>query len=348
MTHDRSTTNQDYPDFSNKSCSLLRKHLTPKIFSRLKPVSTTRGFTLNHAIASGIKNPDSAIGIYAGDHESYDLFAPIFDPIIEDYHGITAAAIHETDLTPMNLPDLDPKGEFILSTRIRIARNLCKFAFPPFIAPKERYQVEKLGCKAFRTLPPTMRGNYYSLEKLDKKRSRRLIRQHMLFGKGDRFMEAAGINRDWPQGRGIYLADDQRFLIWINEEDHFRIISMESGGNLSSVFNRIGGAVTHLSEKLSFARHDRYGCLTSCPTNLGTGMRAGVHIRLSNLDRHQDLLKKTAEKFHLQIRGTHGEKTRVEKGIYDISNRQRLGITEKQCVQTLYQGISAILALEKN
>ena len=331
-----------------ESQSLLAKHLTPEIALKLKSICTPKGFSLAHAIASGIKNPDSSIGIYAGDPESYGIFAPLLDPIIEDYHKTKPEITHLSDFTPVNFHELDTLGHFVISTRIRVARNLDNFAFSPFISQEERNQVEALVKKALQNLPHSLKGNYLPLKMMDNQTSQRLSREHMLFNKGDRFMEAAGINREWPENRGVFVSNDKCFLVWVNEEDHLRIISMEKGGNLSSVFNRLGEALSYLSTTLSFACHDRYGYLTACPTNLGTGMRAGVHIKLPRLEKRQNLLREAAARFSLQIRGTHGEKSGVEGAVYDISNLHRLGITEQECIKTLNQGVLAIISLEKS
>ena len=137
-------------------------------------------------------------------------------------------------------------------------------------------------------------------------------------------------------------------MIWVNEEDHLRIISMEASADISGVFNRLCRGLDHLSTRLEFAFDKRYGFLTSCPTNIGTSMRAGVHIRLKKLEKNQALLKKLVAQYHLQIRGTQGEKTSVEKGIFDISNRQRLGIPETRIIQNLHSGLAAIIEAEKS
>jgi creatine kinase/arginine kinase len=106
--------------------------------------------------------------------------------------------------------------------------------------------------------------------------------------------------------------------------------------------------LNYLSTRLEFAFDKRYGFLTSCPTNIGTAMRAGVHIRLKKLEKNQGLLKKLVARYQLQIRGTHGEKTSVEKAIFDISNKQRLGISETLIIQNLHSGLTAIIEAEKN
>lgn len=329
------------------SDSLVKKHLSAALFDRLKGQKTTSGFTLSHALASGIKNPDSHVGIYAGDAQSYEVFAPLLDLIIEDYHNKKAHC-----LTPeFSVPDLsnpDPNGTFILSTRTRLARNLTGFCFPCHMNLQERLALEKKMTAVFKTLTGSLTGKYFSFATTAADVLDRLKKEKMSFSRGDRFQDAAGFNKGFPQGRGIFHTNDKHLIIWVGEEDHLRIISMEKSADLASVFKRLSQAVTALNNRLEFAHTPKKGFLTTCPTNIGTTMRAGVHIRLSNLDKNRPLLDKLAAQHHLQIRGTGGEKTAVRKAVFDISNEWRLGLTESDIVRTLHKGLVAIIEAEKS
>ena len=146
----------------------------------------------------------------------------------------------------------------------------------------------------------------------------------------------------------MFYSLDRQFIVWVNEEDHLRIMSLEKTSDLSSVFHRLCRALQALSPPLELAFDNRLGYLTSCPTNLGTAMRAGVHIWLEKLNRNKEILHWLAREYHLQIRGTKGEKTEVEKAVFDISNAQRLGISEAAIIQTLHRGLLAIIKAEKS
>lgn len=106
-------------------------------------------------------------------------------------------------------------------------------------------------------------------------------------------------------------------------------------------------ALQELEKNLTFGRHPRYGNLTACPTNLGTTLRASVHIRLPLLGRDSDRLKTLAKELNLQIRGTGGEHTAIEDGIMDISNCKRLGLTEYELVKSLQEGIITLIKAEQ-
>jgi creatine kinase/arginine kinase len=339
-----------FPIFPKGCKSLLCKHLTPEVFELLKDKKTANGFTLKDAIHSGVVNPDSSIGVYAGDLESYKLFAPLFDPIIQEYHGFSPEDKHKSDLNPdhLNAPNLDPNAEYIVSTRIRVGRNLADFPLGPAITKEQRDKVEKDVSQTLKSLSGNLFGNYFPLYDMDEMVRKRLIEDHFLFKAGDRFLEAAGLNRDWPKGRGIYHNNEKTFLVWINEEDQLRIISMQMGGDILSVFTRLVSAIKEIEKKVSFLYSEHLGYITSCPTNLGTAMRASVHIKLPKLSQDMSSFKAITDSYHLQIRGIHGEHSKSENGVYDISNKRRLGVSEVECVQDMVNGVVALIEKEKS
>ncbi len=329
---------------------LVEKFLTENIRKSLSDVQARCGFTLNDVIRSGLENPDSNIGAYAGDADCYTKFASLFNPIIEDYHGFPNDGIHRqnfSELDSASTQQLNLNNKRILSTRIRVARNVEGAAFPPAISATARLKLEQCIVSALENLKGEFVGTYYSLMDMTEEVQDRLVRLHFLFKKGDRFLKSAGVNRDWPSGRGIFHTKDKKFLVWVNEEDHLRIISMQKGGGLASVYERLRIVVAHIEEQLQFAHSERLGYLSSCPTNLGTTMRASIHIRIPQLSQRKDFLT-LCNKMQLSVRGVHGEHSDSEDGIWDISNKQRLGITEVDCIQILHDGVEKLLQLEES
>ena len=169
----------------------------------------------------------------------------------------------------------------------------------------------------------------------------------MNYREGDRFLAACNLNRDWPEGRGIFHNDEKTFLVWVNEEDQLRIISMQPGAGIATVFDRLCRACKVISEVADFARDDHLGYITSCPTNLGTALRASVHIKLPKLMKNKAKFEEIAAQYYVQIRGIHGEHTETDDGVFDISNRRRLGRSEKELVQDMINGVQALIAAEK-
>jgi creatine kinase/arginine kinase len=122
---------------------------------------------------------------------------------------------------------------------------------------------------------------------------------------------------------------------------------MQQGAGIKEVFDRLCRAAAHIETKCEFARDDHLGYITSCPTNLGTALRASVHIRLPKLMKNKDKFNAIADKYYVQIRGIHGEHTETNDGVFDISNRRRLGRAENELVQDMIDGVRALIDAEK-
>ena len=180
------------------------------------------------------------------------------------------------------------------------------------------------------------------------------VQAHQMFKDmdGDPYLDSGGISSDWPYGRGMYISSSEDFIVWVGEEDHLRIMAMSHGGDLAALFARLHGGLEQFA-KLSpeFAHSARYGFITSCPTNLGTAMRASLHLPLPNLTEGGCNLgpaQKTAAGFGLAVRGAGGEHSDAGAGgVVDISPRARLGVTESEIMRCLYEGAAALWDLEK-
>lgn len=333
--------------------SLLKKHLTKEVLDQLKDKKTESfGSTLRDVIQSGVENLDSGIGIYAPDAESYTVFAALFDPVIEEYHGGFGAEANHPPLTfgdAGKFGDLDAEGKYVVSTRIRCGRSVDGFPFNPNMQEDQYKDMETKVSAALEKLPEDLQGTYYPLMGMEKETQQQLIDDHFLFKEGDRFLKAANANRFWPTGRGIFHNKEKTFLVWIGEEDHLRIISMQAGGDVGAVYGRLVSAIQSIETLLPFSSSDRLGRLTFCPTNLGTTIRASVHIKLPLLAAKGGMegLQQIGDKFQLQVRGTAGEHSEAVGGKYDISNRERMGLTEFEAVEKMYNGVAEMIQLEK-
>jgi len=215
------------------------------------------------------------------------------------------------------------------STRIRVGRNLAAFPLGPGVSKAQRLEIMNLVVKACESFEGDLKGKFYPLEGMPKADQDQLIADHFLFKEGDKYLAACNLNRDWPSGRGIFHNDAKSFLIWVNEEDQLRIISMQKGAGIKEVFDRLCRAAQHIETICKFAHDEHLGYITSCPTNLGTALRASVHINLPKLKTNKPRMQEIADQFFVQIRGIHGEHTESDDGVYDISNKRRLGRSEK-------------------
>lgn len=190
-----------FPTFPPGTKSLLSKYLTREIWEKFKEDKDDCGFSFKSAIFSGCKNTDSGIGVYAGSTDSYKKWAPFFDPLIEDYHGHKSTDKHVSDMNAAKLmcPMLPPEDAILIrSTRIRVGRNLADFPLGPALSKDQRNQVKEAVKEAVTHFTGDLEGKFYELGELTEAERKQLIEDHFLFKEGDRFLEACGLNRDWP------------------------------------------------------------------------------------------------------------------------------------------------------
>jgi len=338
-----------FPEAHQKSA--VARLLSEDDWNKYKDVSDNCGVSFKTCILSGCQNVDSGIGCYAGSHDSYKTFSDFFDKVVQDYHGHAPDAIHTSkmDSSMMECPPLpEDEAAMIVSTRIRVGRNLEGFPLGPGVTKEQRDEIMDKVVTACNTFEGDLKGTFYPLAGMSAADQKQLIEDHFLFKQGDRFLEACGLNRNWPSGRGIFHNDAKTFLVWVNEEDQLRIISMQQGADIGAVFDRLSRAAAHIETVCKFAHDDHLGYITSCPTNLGTALRASVHIKLPKLSADMPRFQKIADTYNVQIRGIHGEHTETNDGTYDISNKRRLGFGEVDLVQDMYNGIKEMIAAEKS
>merc|ERR1719327_1341827 len=323
-------------------------------------------------VRTGFENPTSGLGCYAMKPSDYKDFGFFFDPVIRDYHSAAADAKHVTDWDASKVGengvlDVTKLGLDELSMRVRVGRNLAKFNLPGAMDKVERIKFEQTMLEAFKKLiaDPAYGGTVYSLTPdfgegvknpnlITSAKYQELVDAHVMFKDmdADPFLKSAGISSDWPYGRGCWQSEDKQCIIWFGEEDQLRIMCMKKGSKLNEVFDRLKTLLDSVEsiDGIKFARSDDYGYITSCPSNLGTGMRASVHIKLPNLtsDGTDAKAKAVCKPLGLSVRGTGGEHTPIgADGTVDISPRARLFIKEAEIIEALYKGIELLMAEEK-
>ena len=260
----------------------MAKCLTPQIYQKLGGKKTPSGFAFDMAIQTGVDNPGHpfimTVGCVAGDEESYEVFADFFDPVIEARHGgYKKTDCHKTDLNPSHLIGGELDEKYVLSSRVRTGRSIKNLCLPPFCTRAERRKVEGLVTEALDSLDGEFKGKYYPLAKMTEQEQEQLIEDHFLFDKPvSPLLLASRMARDWPDARGIWHNENKNFLVWVNEEDHTRVISMEKGGNMKAVFERfctgLSKVETAIKQKgYGFMWSKHLGYILTCPSNLGTG-----------------------------------------------------------------------------
>jgi creatine kinase len=355
------------PAFTDKHKSAMAKHLTQEVFDKLKDVKSSKGYTLSNAIMTGVVTPHLGVGATAGDEECWEVFKDLYYPIIKEWHGYDAETqMHPMDLDPSKLVFSDEQKEtfntYVVSTRIRAARNVSGFSLPAGATAEDRAGVEAVLQQTFGGLEGELAGTYYELGKLTDEQRDFLLEKGFLFQipTAKNLLTGAGAARSWPDNRGIFHNEAQTALCWVNEEDHCRIISMENGGDIPSVFTRfcaLSEAIKASAEangtKLMWT--EKLGFLGTCPSNLGTGLRASVMVVLPEFNKlmegdvqaDKELLDEVCSKFDLQPRGSSGEHSAAVGGKFDVSNKQRLGFSEVQLVQKMIDGVGKVIKLEQ-
>jgi protein arginine kinase len=218
-----------------------------------------------------------------------------------------------------------PLADIVISSRIRLARNLAGYKFLSRCSAAEKSEILKKIKDCLMSLDLGDRVFYISIDKaptLDKHFliERHLISRHLAFGKGP---------------RGAVIAQKEFFTAMINEEDHLRLQVLKGGMQISQCAKQISHIDDMIEEKLDYAFSTRYGYLTACPTNLGTGIRVSVMLHLPALKITSQIEKfLTASKdMNLAVRGLFGEGTEAAGDFYQLSNQATLGVSEREVVQ---------------
>jgi len=218
-----------------------------------------------------------------------------------------------------------PMADIVISSRIRLARNLAGYKFLSCCSAAEKSEILKKIKDCLMSLDLGDRVFYVSIDKaptLDKHFliERHLISRHLAFGKGP---------------RGAVIAQKEFFTAMINEEDHLRLQVLKGGMQISQCAKQISHIDDMIEEKLDYAFSTRYGYLTACPTNLGTGIRVSVMLHLPALKITSQIEKflTASRDMNLAVRGLFGEGTEAAGDFYQLSNQATLGVSEREVVQ---------------
>ena len=250
------------------------------------------------------------------------------------------------------LPDggvswLDASGDhagIVLSTRIRLARNLEGFAFPGRARDGERLRVLSRVREAMDAIPSMRSHLLVRVDNLGNE-ERLLLHERHLVSK-----ELAGLDPQHPvrSGAAVFLGDGMGVMV--NEEDHLRLQTLRSGFSLSDAFADIERIDEELGDRVPFAYHQEFGFLTSCPTNTGTGMRASVLIHLPGLVLTKEIGKTLAglQQMGLTYRGLYGEGSEVVGNFFQISNQTTLGRPEEEIIDQLMYVLRSVISREED
>jgi protein arginine kinase len=236
---------------------------------------------------------------------------------------------------------LDASGEeseIVLSTRVRLARNIDNTRFPHNCSKEELAAVLDRTRQAVEDTRGLRRGHYFAMgsaSSTDRQflAERHLISRELLFN---------------SSSRGLIVNDREDLCVMINEEDHLRIQGYRSGFDIAGAFDRVNQLDTQLADGIGFAFNERLGYLTACPTNLGTGMRASLLIHLPGLVHSKEInrLLDSLRQLNHSIRGLYGEGSEVMGNLFQLSNSATLGTAEDDIVAGLREMVNKVVGFE--
>jgi protein arginine kinase len=228
----------------------------------------------------------------------------------------------------------------VLSTRVRLARNLVDTPFPGRANSAQRSDVMSRCVDRISDLTQMKHGAFFDISELSDLEKQVLVERHLI---SRELCEA-------PAGSGVFINKDQTCSVMINEEDHLRIQFLKTGFSLRSVWKQIDQFDTNLEEGLDVAFSHEFGYLTACPTNLGTALRASVMMHLPGLviSEHMDKVIRAVNQLGITVRGLFGEGSDATGHVFQISNQQTLGESEEEIMSRLGSVFKTIIDHELN
>jgi len=232
-----------------------------------------------------------------------------------------------------------PHSNIVMSSRIRLARNLSKVPFPSKAARKDLAEVFEQVQKAITKVTLFKDSTFFHINTMDNIDKQFLIERHLMSHE----------HASNPESKGLILSKEEVLSVMVNEEDHLRIQVMQSGLNLEETWNIINMIDDELAKHLQFAFNQNWGYLTACPTNTGTAMRGSVMLHLPALVMTKQINKvlSAIAKLSFASRGFYGEGTQARGNFYQISNQVSLGHSEEDIIQNINGLIRQIIEQEE-
>ena len=232
-----------------------------------------------------------------------------------------------------------PESDIVISSRIRLARNLADFPFISKATQADRGDIERALRERVMRAPGAAELVYFDVNKLEGLDRQFLVERQLI---SREHAEAEG-------ARGVAIDPHERVSLMINEEDHLRIQVMHSGLDLLSAWEQINSIDDLVESQVTYAFNDQLGYLTACPTNVGTGMRVSVMLHLPALviTRQIEKLFRSLQKISLAVRGLYGEGSQAMGDFYQISNQVTLGRSETDLVKQVGDVVPQIIDYER-
>ena len=232
-----------------------------------------------------------------------------------------------------------PESDIVISSRIRLARNLAQFPFPNRADDDTKAQIEEILRSKLDQLRIDTKLSYVDVARLENLDRQFLVERQLI---SREHAEAHG-------SRGVGIGDEENLSLMINEEDHLRMQVLRSGFALDDCWNAINKLDDAVEEHVTYAFSEQLGYLTACPTNVGTGIRVSVMLHLPALVLNQEIKKvfQALQKINLAVRGLYGEGSQAMGDFYQISNQITLAKSEDQLINEIRDVVPNIISYER-
>lgn len=236
------------------------------------------------------------------------------------------------------------EGEIVLSTRVRLARNLQGLPFPIRAGLEDSGRILDRARAAIDASDSLREATVWTIDDLDQTDRDLLLERHLVS------RELVGREEGTPAFAALVLAEDDDLGVMVNEEDHLRLQAFSAGFALDRTWRRVDRLDEEIGAVLPYAFHHEFGFLTSCPTNVGTGLRASVLIHLPGLVLTKEINKvlEGISQVGLTYRGLHGEGSEVVGNLFQLSNQTTLGKTEEELVDHLARVTGKVIDYERS
>jgi protein arginine kinase len=217
-----------------------------------------------------------------------------------------------------------PRSDIVISSRIRLARNLAGYPFLPKLSDEQRDEIALRIKGIFEADSERPNWSYLDLRRLDELDCQLLVERHLI---SRQLAEHKGT-------RGVSVSRDEGASVMVNEEDHLRLQVVRGGLQLRELWGQINTLDDRIESRVEYAFHPRYGYLSACPTNVGTGIRVSVMLHLPALKLTGEIERvfRAAKDMHLAVRGLYGEGTEATGDFFQISNQSTIGRTEEEII----------------
>lgn len=239
---------------------------------------------------------------------------------------------------PWLVEDDAPDGDVVLSSRVRLARNVTGWNFPHVVPADELCRLRDEVVEAVEGAAPDAAAHVLRMEDLEETERRFLLERHLI---------SADLVR-YVLGRGLMISHDESFGLMVNEEDHVRLQVFSAGLSVDRALERAAGAGRSIAGAVTFAQDDDLGYLTACPTNVGTGMRASILVHLPALVLTEDAERvlNGLRRLNYTVRGFYGEGSGVMGSLFQVSNSATLGRHETAIVDELLVHVRKVIECE--